>query len=66
MKNYKKYYDKDLIEVFLDKLVTEKNLSHTTLSSYNSDLNIFNNFLNKKISITNCNEDSFKTMGNFW
>ena len=41
MKNYKKYYDKDLIEVFLDKLVTEKNLSHTTLSSYNSDLNIF-------------------------
>ena len=48
MKNYKKYYDKDLIEVFLDKLVTEKNLSHTTLSSYNSDLNIFNNFLNKK------------------
>ena len=33
MKNYKKYYDKDLIEVFLDKIVTEKNLSHTTLSS---------------------------------
>ena len=46
--NYKKYYDKDLIELFLDKLVTEKNLSHTTLSSYNSDLNIFNNFLCKK------------------
>ena len=45
MKSYKKYHDKDLIEVFLDKLVTEKNLSHTTLSSYNSDLNIFNNFL---------------------
>ena len=66
MKNYKKYYDKDLIEVFLDKLVTEKNLSHTTLSSYNSDLNIFNNFLcKKKISISNCNEETLKQWVSF-
>ena len=66
MKNYKKYQDKDLIEVFLDKLVTEKNLSHTTLSSYSSDLILFNNFLNKKKnSITNCNEGALKKWINF-
>ena len=66
MKNFKKYYDKDLIELFLDKLVTEKNLSHTTLSSYNSDLNIFNNFLyKKKISISNCNEEALKQWVSF-
>ena len=29
MKNYVKYNDKDLIELFLDKIITEKNLSHT-------------------------------------
>ena len=63
--NYKTYQDKDLIEVFLDKLVTEKNLSHTTLSSYSSDLNLFNNFLNKKNSITNCNEGALKKWVNF-
>ena len=34
----------DLIELFLDKIVTEKNLSHTSISSYKSDLNIFNKF----------------------
>ena len=46
--------------------MTEKNLSHTTLSSYNSDLNIFNNFLNKKKnSITNCNEGALKMWINF-
>ena len=60
MKNYVKYNDKDLIELFLDKIITEKNLSQTTVSSYNSDLKIFYEFLNKnKINFCNCNEDSF-------
>ncbi len=61
MKNYTKYNDKDLIELFLDKIITEKNLSQTTVSSYNSDLKIFYEFFNKnKINFSNCNEDSLK------
>ena len=40
MKNSAKHNDKDLIELFLDKIVTEKNLSRTTINSYKSDLSI--------------------------
>ena len=59
MKKYVKYNDKDLIELFLDKIITEKNLSQTTVSSYNSDLKIFFEFFNKnKLNFFNCNEGS--------
>ena len=61
MKKHLKYNDKDLIELFLDKIITEKNLSNTTINSYNSDLNIFQKFLNKnKIHFTSCSEESLK------
>ncbi len=61
MKKYVKYNNEDLIELFLDKIVTEKNLSHTTINSYNSDLKIFNNFLKEnKANFTDCNETLLK------
>ncbi len=61
MKNYVKYTDEDLIELFLDKIITEKNLNHTTINSYNSDLKIFYKFLKeKKLNFTNCNEGFVK------
>ncbi len=63
MKSYKHYNDKDLIELFLDKIVTEKNLSRTTINSYLSDLNIFYKFLIKqKINFSCCDENSL----NLW
>ena len=41
----------DLIALFLDKIVTEKNLSNASIGSYKSDLKLFHKFLkeNKKI-----------------
>ena len=42
-----KYDDENLIELFLDKVITEKNLSISTVNSYNSDLKTFSKFLRK-------------------
>ena len=50
MKNYAKHNDKDLIELFLDKIITEKNLSRTTINSYKSDLKKF--FINFFVQIS--------------
>ena len=47
MKTNAKYDDENLIELFLDKVITEKNLSISTVNSYNSDLKIFSKFLRK-------------------
>ena len=61
MKNYVKYNDEDLIELFLDKIITEKNLNHNTVNSYNSDLKIFYKFLKENnLNFTNCNEEFVK------
>ena len=37
----------DLIALFLDKIVTEKNLSNASIGSYKSDLKLFHKFLKK-------------------
>ncbi len=56
-KNYE--YNLDFIDLFLDKLYTEKNLTKNTLKSYKKDLIDLLFFLNKKnYKIDNCNEDS--------
>ena len=51
----------DLIALFLDKIVTEKNLSNASTDSYKSDLKLFHKFLeeNKKDFLT-CNEETLK------
>ena len=51
----------DLIALFLDKIVTEKNLSNASIGSYKSDLKLFYKFLkeNKKNFLT-CNEEILK------
>ena len=41
MKNYAKHCDKDLIELFIDKVITEKNLSHKHYKFYKSGFNDF-------------------------
>ena len=46
----------DLIELFLDKLITEKNLSKSTINSYKTDLISFRTFIKfKKLNIVDCN-----------
>ncbi|MDC3024509.1 tyrosine recombinase [Alphaproteobacteria bacterium] len=61
MKNYAKHCDKDLIELFLDKIITEKNLSRTTINSYKSDLKIFYKFLRTdKLNFYDCSEENLK------
>ena len=47
----------NLIELFIDKIITEKNLSNSTVSSYNTDLKLFYSFLEKnKVDISICKE----------
>ena len=31
----------NLIELFIDKIITEKNLSNSTVNTYNTDLKLF-------------------------
>ncbi len=47
----------NLIELFIDKIITEKNLSSSTVNTYNTDLKLFNSFLEKnKLDIFICKE----------
>ena len=47
----------NLIELFIDKIITEKNLSNSTVNTYNTDLKLFNSFLEKnKLDIFICKE----------
>ena len=58
----KKNYDRnlDFINLFLDKLYTEKNLSKNTLESYNKDLIDLIKYLEKKcLTIENCCDETF-------
>ncbi len=43
--------DQDFIILFLEKIITEKNLAKSTVNSYENDLKNFNSFLKRK----NCN-----------
>ena len=45
MINKNKIRDTDLIKLFLDKIITEKNLSKTTIESYKSDLIFSTSFI---------------------
>ena len=63
MKTNAKYDDENLIELFLDKVITEKNLSISTVNSYNSDLKTFSKFLRKhKFNLLNCSKKAL----DFW
>ena len=47
----------NLIELFIDKIITEKNLSNSTVNTYNTDLKLFYSFLEKnKADIFICKE----------
>ena len=47
----------NLIELFIDKIITEKNLSNSTVNTYNTDLKLFYSFLEKnKVDISICKE----------
>ena len=51
----------DLIALFLDKIVTEKNLSNASIVSYKSDLKLFHKFLKEnKENFLTCNEETVK------
>ena len=51
----------DLIALFLDKIVTEKNLSNASTDSYKSDLKLFHKFLEEyKKDFLTCNEETLK------
>ena len=50
---------KDFIVLFLEKLLTERNLSLSTINAYKNDLRVFYLYLNnKKISISECSYKS--------
>ena len=66
MNNKTKYYKMNLIELFLDKVITEKNLSSASINSYNSDLKLFYRFLEKdKTDFLSCNEATLKKWVSF-
>ena len=47
----------NLIELFIDKIITEKNLSNSTVTTYKTDLKLFYSFLEKnKVDIFICKE----------
>ena len=59
MINKNKIRDTDLIKLFLDKIITEKNLSKTTIESYKSDLILFSSHLLKyKKTLINFSESN--------
>ena len=61
MKIKPKYYKMNLVELFLDKIITEKNLSNASISSYQSDLKLFCRFLiEKKTDFLTCKEETLK------
>ena len=50
-----------MIELFIDKIITEKNLSASSIRAYNSDLRLFKKFLKKyNNDISTCEEESLK------
>tara|TARA_E500000331_G_scaffold357672_1_gene420314 strand:- start:5 stop:940 length:936 start_codon:yes stop_codon:yes gene_type:complete len=56
----------NLIELFIDKIITEKNLSDATVSAYNVDLKGFSIFLkNEKIDFAVCSELNINKWINF-
>ena len=48
IKIYNEKTDQDFIILFLEKIITEKNLAKSTVDSYENDLKNFNSFLKKK------------------
>ena len=51
----------DLIDLFLDKIITEKNLSNASIDSYKSDLKLFYKFLQENSkNFLSCNEEILK------
>ncbi len=61
MKIKSKYYKMNLVELFLDKIITEKILSNASKNSYQSDLNFFYRFLvENKTDFLTCKEETLK------
>ena len=57
---------KDLMELFIDKIITEKNLSKATIYAYNNDLEQFKKFLFKlSKNLFYCDEEVFLTWNKF-
>ncbi len=54
-----------LVELFIDKIVTEKNLSKSTIDSYNIDLKFFIKFLyGREKNLLSCKENDFLEWNN--
>ncbi|MBF96224.1 MAG: Tyrosine recombinase XerD [Alphaproteobacteria bacterium MarineAlpha9_Bin4] len=61
-----KYFKMNMIDLFLDKIITEKNLSVSSINSYESDLKLLNKYLKqKKTNFLSCNEEILKTWVSF-